>query len=554
MKILSWNVRGLGQSRTVRLLKNKLRHIQPQILFLIETKVTSRKMESIRRRCGFMNGIDVDAIGWKEGINLSLKSYSRSHIDVEVEEENGVGKWRLTGFYGEPVEQNRRELWELLRSLQRGSNLPWLVVGDFNEILFSFEKQGGRMREERQMEAFRKALEDCELADLGFSGQWYTWERGRLASNNIRERLDRGVTNPKWWDLFANFEVNHLQHSFLDHCPVVVSTNTNGGRYNSSQSRRFKFNADWILSPTCEEHIKNIWLSSSQDVLVKLQELGRSLQDWAKSERKSRLQCTTELIDRLCELGECEISEDLIRRRFIGSKELEPIGLKWGTKTQPSFIKVLHREKEKNEVKGLEDEFGTLKTETGEMEKMATNYFKELFSSKGISDCSGLMESFQPNITEGHNRDLTAEFTPEEIVLAIKLIGPLKAPGMDGFPAIFHYKFWHIVGEEITKFCLNVLKGEKNMEEVNFTNIILIPKDNSPKQMNQFRLISLCNVIYKIISKVIVNRFRKVLNLFIEDSQGAFISGRQIADSIFVAYEILHSFKKEEGLLKKGLH
>ncbi|KAA3460676.1 nucleolin-like [Gossypium australe] len=63
MKIISWNVRGLGQSRTVKRLKNKLRYIQPQILFLMETKVTSRKMESIRRRCGFMNGIDVDAVG-----------------------------------------------------------------------------------------------------------------------------------------------------------------------------------------------------------------------------------------------------------------------------------------------------------------------------------------------------------------------------------------------------------------------------------------------------------------------------------------------------------
>ncbi|KAA3479364.1 reverse transcriptase [Gossypium australe] len=88
----------------------------------METKVTSRKMKSIRRRCGFMNGINIDAgglsLGWKEGISLNLKSYSRSHIDVEVEEENGAGIWRFTGFYGEPVEHNRRESWELLRTLQ----------------------------------------------------------------------------------------------------------------------------------------------------------------------------------------------------------------------------------------------------------------------------------------------------------------------------------------------------------------------------------------------------------------------------------------------------
>lgn len=65
-------------------------------------------------------------------------------------------------------------------------------MGNFNEILLSFEKRGGRLREERQMLAFREALEYCKLNDLGFSGQWFTWERGRLPSNNIREILDRG--------------------------------------------------------------------------------------------------------------------------------------------------------------------------------------------------------------------------------------------------------------------------------------------------------------------------------------------------------------------------
>ncbi|KAA3465123.1 BEACH domain-containing lvsC [Gossypium australe] len=102
MKILSSNVRGLGQSRAVRRLKNKLRHIQPQVLFLMDTKVTSKRMELIRRRYGFTNGIDIDegglSLGWKEGISLNLKSYSRSHIDVEVEEENRAKVWRFKGF------------------------------------------------------------------------------------------------------------------------------------------------------------------------------------------------------------------------------------------------------------------------------------------------------------------------------------------------------------------------------------------------------------------------------------------------------------------------
>lgn len=63
--------------------------------------------------------------------------------------------------------------------------------------------------------------------------------------------------------------------------------------------------------------------------------------------------------------------------------------------------------------------------------------------------------------------------------------------------------------------------------------------------MDQFRSISLCNVIYKIISKAIANRFRNALSYYIEETQGTFMLGRQIIDNILVAYELLHSFKKK---------
>ncbi|KAG8493539.1 hypothetical protein CXB51_011042 [Gossypium anomalum] len=115
-KIHRWdllmNVRGLGQPRTVRRLKNKLRQVMPQVLFLMETKVTSKRIGAIRRKCRFGHGIDVDAVGtrgglslgWREGLNLTLKSFSKSRIDMEVEEESGRDIWRFTGFYGSPVE------------------------------------------------------------------------------------------------------------------------------------------------------------------------------------------------------------------------------------------------------------------------------------------------------------------------------------------------------------------------------------------------------------------------------------------------------------------
>ncbi|MBA0845224.1 hypothetical protein Goarm_022239 [Gossypium armourianum] len=74
------------------------------------------------------------------------------------------------------------------------------------------------------MSAFWEVLRECYLSDLGFSGQWFTWEIGSLPSNNIRERLNRGVANIEWWDLFLEYSIEHMSHSFSDHCPVMLIT------------------------------------------------------------------------------------------------------------------------------------------------------------------------------------------------------------------------------------------------------------------------------------------------------------------------------------------
>ncbi|KAA3479865.1 reverse transcriptase [Gossypium australe] len=140
----------------------------------------------------------------------------------------------------------------------------------------------------------------------------------------------------------------------------------------------------------------------------------------------------------------------------------------------------------------------------------------------------------------------------EEIWEALTSMGATKAPREDGFPAIFFQKFWHVIGDEVSTYCLQQLNGDMEVSQINTTHIVLIPKKTIPTNLSHFRPISLCNVIYKIMAKAIANQFRGVLEKCIDKAQSAFVPGRLISNNVLVAYEILHTLKRKK-LGEKGL-
>jgi len=127
-------------------------------------------------------------------------------------------------------------------------------------------------------------------------------------------------------------------------------------------------------------------------------------------------------------------------------------------------------------------------------------------------------------------------------------IGDLKAPGPDGMPAVFYKQFWDVIGEKVTKEVLDVLNGGLIPEGWNETTIVLIPKVKNPDKLKDLRPISLCNVIYKIMSKALAKRLKQILPEVISPAQSAFVPGRLISDNILIAYELTHYMKQK----KKG--
>lgn len=141
------------------------------------------------------------------------------------------------------------------------------------------------------------------------------------------------------------------------------------------------------------------------------------------------------------------------------------------------------------------------------------------------------------------NLELLKPFSDMEILTSISSMHPFKALGMDGFPTSFFQKLWSIVGDSVVDLCLNILNNEEVMDSINHTRIVLIPKMKEARNVENFRPISLCTVLYKIKAKTIANRLKPWLDSLISLEQSAFIPGRQITDNILMDFETVHKIK-----------
>ncbi|KAL7132329.1 hypothetical protein ABFS83_12G066400 [Erythranthe nasuta] len=231
MICLFWNCQGLGVPLTIHVLGDILRRKNPSLLFLSETRATPNLIERLKKKWN-MFGIAVDKVGrsggllllWKKDLTVDLISFSKNHIDTEVMSPEWNQKCRFTGFYGFPEKHRRHLSWNLLRRLRDQRNLPWIVGGDFNEILCNSEKQGRIPKLPSLIEAFRETLDFCNLTDCGHMGSPFTWSNNRQAPHTIRSKLDRVCATSEWLELFPNARVTHLEYPGSDHIPILLES------------------------------------------------------------------------------------------------------------------------------------------------------------------------------------------------------------------------------------------------------------------------------------------------------------------------------------------
>jgi hypothetical protein len=242
-----------------------------------------------------------------------------------------------------------------------------------------------------------------------------------------------------------------------------------------------------------------------------------------------------------------QLNELLYREEMLWLQRSKIDWLKEGDRNTKFFhSKAVWRAK-KNKISKLRDSEGTVHSSTNVLEQMSTDYFKEIFSADPSLDHSKVTRLIQSKVTPEMNENLCREFTDEEIANAIFQIGPLKAPGPDGFPARFYQRNWGILKEDVSRAVKSFFRSGVLSEGVNDPAIVLIPKVEHPIELIEFRPISLCNVIYKVVSKCLVNRLRPMLDEIISCNQSAFVPGRMITDNALIAFECFHYLQKNKN-------
>ncbi|CAL8999738.1 unnamed protein product [Prunus brigantina] len=180
-------------------------------------------------------------------------------------------------------------------------------------------------------------------------------------------------------------------------------------------------------------------------------------------------------------------------RRFIGSKELRLLAwLRDGVRNTRFFHQRANMGKQRNNIHGLTDRNGDF-----------------------------LLNTVEPCVTQTMNDSLLTSFTEQEVKHAVFQMYPTKAPGPDGMPPVFFQKYWHIVGNDVSRAIINFLSSGRLLHKINFTHVVL------------------------------ANRLKSILPSLISPSQSAFVSGRLISDNSILAAEIIHCLRsRRRG--KKG--
>lgn len=171
------------------------------------------------------------------------------------------------------------------------------------------------------------------------------------------------------------------------------------------------------------------------------------------------------------------------------------------------------------------DDDGIWHENRGGMENVVVSYFTNLFTSNGATTFDDILDNITPTVTEEMNIELGQTITDDEVKITVFQMHYTKTQGPDGMSHGFCKKHCGKVGSDVFKGICEMVALGHILRKINYTHVTLISKVKEATKMSQFCPISLCNVLYKIMVKVLANILKVILPKIISPTHSAFIPG-----------------------------
>lgn len=434
------------------------------------------------------------------------------------------------------------------------------MMGDFNEIRHNGEKIGGPRRSEESFRPLNDMLDVCEMVELQSTGDSFTWggERGTLS---IQSKLDRCFGNKRWFKLYPASNQVFLDKRGSDHRPVLVKLISASVPFRGC----FRFDGRLLHKEGVRDEIKKAWLTNHPLFEAKVSDIlkrcRKSLSKWKKKQNLNSRDKITQ-IEQALEKEQSSLSPSTVRINYL-KKELikayreeesywkQKTKNKWAAKGDRNtryYHQSVKTSRRKKKIIKLVDANGQEQFSEAAKAEVANEYFKSLFSSTSNADFSRIFQGFSSRVSTGMNELLTREVSKEEVRDSVFSIKPGSAPGPDGMTGIFFQKYWDIVGDQVTTEVLKFFETGSFPVEWNYTHLCLIPKIEDHVLMSDLRPISLCSVLYKIISKILAARLKPMMVDIVSPTQSAFVEERLITDNILIAHEMIHALRTNEKI------
>lgn len=459
MRAIVWNCRGLRSTSAKQRVRHMLKEKNPDIVYLCETFCTVEQAKYAFCFSAFMHFAGSDVVGrkggtllmWKDSVTINILDITPHWIHCVL--INSVGVCAVITFvYGHPKLHYRSTMWQFLMQVSAGIDAPWMVTGDFNQVMEAKDKLSINQSLDGAKD-FQDAVNQCGLVDLVPSGNWFTWSNNREGINVVWERLDRVFVNVCWLEAFPTTSVFCFPVVKSDHSPLIISTcNELPRRFRPS-----KFEAMWLVNNACNDVVQSAWNESFQGSAVyflmseihhtmfclrkwnknefchvptKIKNLTQQLQDTqielSKNSILTEVGCNLSMKEKALRL---ELNEWLDREEVMWAQRAKQLWMINGDRNTKYFHSLVKKRKASSIISRIKDQYGNWIEAYEDLEKEADSFFSGIYKHSNITVMK--VGDFVPQqlhipyITEEDSRSLLNPIHKSEIKNAFFSNGPL---------------------------------------------------------------------------------------------------------------------------------